>query len=304
MAAMRPGAPQFSVGDFIWHEIKYVSETPQKTCSYSPILMLLLKKVTGIKYPADVKHKPLRPSVSKNPRVPSPPAEILEEPQPQPQVQQPVVHGDAGGLDRPHRRSDRPLQGEQEKSTSPVKKFFSYFMNICKSQRAIQIEQQKQWRENKKTRDSIKMMHNSMGVSPARSPISPMPPEVQFPSEEEMVKSYEDSGILHQYGSMLAPYMSGAFASQPPPYGPPPSFPPVYGGMPAPMYGSYPQMPPLPAYGSVPGPSFQHPAHAPSSSTDAPGDATMGTTSEDFAAAATASFFQPSNNAFANEWHM
>ena len=28
MAAMRPGAPQFSVGDFIWQEIKNLSEKP------------------------------------------------------------------------------------------------------------------------------------------------------------------------------------------------------------------------------------------------------------------------------------
>ena len=28
MAAMRPGAPQFSVGDFIWQESKNLSENP------------------------------------------------------------------------------------------------------------------------------------------------------------------------------------------------------------------------------------------------------------------------------------
>jgi hypothetical protein len=61
MATMRPGAPQFSVGDFIWQKIKNVSENPQKICSYSPYIMFMIWKVTGIKFPNDVKHMPLRP---------------------------------------------------------------------------------------------------------------------------------------------------------------------------------------------------------------------------------------------------
>ena len=47
MAAMRPGAPQFSVGDFIWQEIKLLSENFQKICSYSPYIMHMIWKVMG-----------------------------------------------------------------------------------------------------------------------------------------------------------------------------------------------------------------------------------------------------------------
>ena len=79
MAAMRPGEPEFSVGDFIWEEIKYISENPQKICSYSPYIMYMIKKVSGITFPSDVKHKPLRPPMNKTPRLPSPPAEEREE---------------------------------------------------------------------------------------------------------------------------------------------------------------------------------------------------------------------------------
>ena len=79
MAAMRPGAPQFSVGDFIWQEIKNVSENPQKICSYSPYIMFVIWKVRGTKFPNDVKHKSLRPPVNKNPRLPSPPAAAAAE---------------------------------------------------------------------------------------------------------------------------------------------------------------------------------------------------------------------------------
>ena len=76
---MRSGEPQFSVGDFIWQEIKNLSENPQKICSYSPYIMYMIKKVTGTRFPNDVKHKPLRPPVSKNPIMPSPEAPELEE---------------------------------------------------------------------------------------------------------------------------------------------------------------------------------------------------------------------------------
>ena len=79
MAAMRPGAPQFSVGDFIWQEIKLLSENPQKICSYSPYIMHMIWKVTGTKFPNGIKHKPLRPPVIKAPRLPSPPAAEEEE---------------------------------------------------------------------------------------------------------------------------------------------------------------------------------------------------------------------------------
>ena len=84
MAAMRRGAPQFSVGDFIWQEIKNLSENPQKICSYSPYIIYMIKKVTKTKFSNDVKHKPLKPPVNKtsrlpSPRLPSPPAAEEEE---------------------------------------------------------------------------------------------------------------------------------------------------------------------------------------------------------------------------------
>jgi len=60
------------VGDFIWQEIKNISEIPQKICGYSPYIMYMIKKVTGTRFTNDVKHKPLRPPVSKKPRMPSP----------------------------------------------------------------------------------------------------------------------------------------------------------------------------------------------------------------------------------------
>jgi len=51
---------------------------------------------------------------------------------------------------------------------------------MYKSQRDIEVEQQRQWRASKKERDSIKMMHNAMNLQPSRSTISPSSPDVEI----------------------------------------------------------------------------------------------------------------------------
>ena len=81
MIALRPGAPPFSVGDFIWQEIKNLSEDPKKICSYSPYIMFMIEKASKMDFPKNVKHKPLRPNPIKDPRVQSPEQdqEIREE---------------------------------------------------------------------------------------------------------------------------------------------------------------------------------------------------------------------------------
>jgi hypothetical protein len=72
MVALRPGALEFSVGDFIWQEIKHLSEDPKKICSYSPYIMYMIEKVIKMEFPINVTHKPLNLNPSKNPRLPSP----------------------------------------------------------------------------------------------------------------------------------------------------------------------------------------------------------------------------------------
>jgi hypothetical protein len=58
---------------------------------------------------------------------------------------------------------------------------------MCKSQRDIELEQQRQWRASKKERDSIKRMHSVMNIQPSCSPISASPPETEIPSVEDRV---------------------------------------------------------------------------------------------------------------------
>jgi hypothetical protein len=51
MIALRPGAPEFSVADFIWQEIKHLSEDPKTICSYSPYIMYMIEKVAKTEFP-------------------------------------------------------------------------------------------------------------------------------------------------------------------------------------------------------------------------------------------------------------
>jgi hypothetical protein len=62
MIALRPGADPFSVGDYIWQEIKYLSDDPKKIYSYNPYIMFMIERVYRVEFPKDVIHKPLRPN--------------------------------------------------------------------------------------------------------------------------------------------------------------------------------------------------------------------------------------------------
>jgi hypothetical protein len=110
MIALCPGADPFSVGNYIWQEIKYLLEDPKKIYSYNPYIMFMIEKVTRVEFPKDVTHKPLRPNPLKNPIVPSPEREpeitADEGADWQPYQQRPTTQVDTGLTDASH-RSDR-----------------------------------------------------------------------------------------------------------------------------------------------------------------------------------------------------
>ncbi|RLN09192.1 hypothetical protein C2845_PM11G06510 [Panicum miliaceum] len=220
---MRPGEPQFSVGDFIWQQIKNVSENPQKICSYSPYIMYMIKKTTGINFPSDVSHKPLRPPVSKSPRIPSPPDAAEEEEETQHEHHQQLDTQTGAGLTGSPDQSDR-----------------------FRVKEILRLSRKRQWRASRKERDSIKMMHNSMNLQPPRSPISPTPPEVEVPSVEARLSGYLNSGNFDQYGSMFypphGPQDRGYFVSASADH-----FSSVIYGKPRPMYAA----PPPPSFGDI-----------------------------------------------------
>jgi hypothetical protein len=62
LAAMAPNANrfEFSIFDFIWEEIKVISENPLKSYGYAPYLMHMIKRVTAHTFFYEKEHHPLR----------------------------------------------------------------------------------------------------------------------------------------------------------------------------------------------------------------------------------------------------
>jgi hypothetical protein len=86
---MRPPGLPFSVSDFIWEEIKSISESPQRLCGYAPYIMHIIEKVSNRKFLKDTKHEPFKVPVPKRMRIPSPGRydEIIKEGEGQQQEQ-------------------------------------------------------------------------------------------------------------------------------------------------------------------------------------------------------------------------
>jgi hypothetical protein len=55
-----PHGFEFFVFDFIWGEIKAISESPLKSCGYAPYIMHMIERVTGRTFGYDKEHHPLQ----------------------------------------------------------------------------------------------------------------------------------------------------------------------------------------------------------------------------------------------------
>jgi hypothetical protein len=58
--APRPHEFNFCMFDFIWEEIKAISESTLKGCGYAPYSMHIIKRVMGQTFGYDKEHHPLR----------------------------------------------------------------------------------------------------------------------------------------------------------------------------------------------------------------------------------------------------
>jgi hypothetical protein len=58
--APRPHEFEFSVFDFIWGEIKPISESSLKSCGYAPYNMHMIERVMDRTFGYDKEHHPLR----------------------------------------------------------------------------------------------------------------------------------------------------------------------------------------------------------------------------------------------------
>jgi hypothetical protein len=58
--APHPHGFDFCVFDFLWKEIKAISESPLKSCGYAPYIMHMIERVTACTFRCDKENHPLR----------------------------------------------------------------------------------------------------------------------------------------------------------------------------------------------------------------------------------------------------
>jgi hypothetical protein len=209
--APRPHGFEFSVFDFIWGEIKAISESPLKSCGYAPYILHMIERVIGRTFGYDKEHHPLW--IKNDLRAP-----MEERRAVAPRSSPPR---DARGRGQP-----------RDKPPSPIRKIFSLLFGTCKSQHAVDVRAQHERRERRKITKSVKEIHTHLNLQPPSSSIASEGEEspkiesfeeriARFDEETPVQQRYSDasfSGIGFDYGDM-----AGASSSHPPPFDSPPS---------------------------------------------------------------------------------
>jgi hypothetical protein len=133
--APRPHGFDFFVFDFIWGEIKAISESPLKSCGYAPYIMHMIERVTGQTFGHDKEHHPLW--IKNDLRAP------VEE-----------RRAAAPRSSPPRAARGRGQQGD--KPSYPIRKIFSLLFGMCKSQHAADVRAQHERCERRKITRSVK----------------------------------------------------------------------------------------------------------------------------------------------------
>jgi hypothetical protein len=120
LATMTPNANgfEFSIFDFIWEEIKAISENPLKSCGYAPYLMSMIERVTTRTFFYEKEHHPLR---IKN------------------DLRAPVEESRAVASHSSPPRTARGRGQPRDKPSSLIQKIFSLLFGMCKSQHAVYV---------------------------------------------------------------------------------------------------------------------------------------------------------------------
>jgi hypothetical protein len=137
LSAMTPNANgfEFFIFDFIWEEIKAISENPLKSCGYASYLMHMIERVIARTFFYEKEHHPLR--IKNDLRAP------VEE----------------SRLAAPHSSPPRAARGRgqpRDKPPSPIRKIFSLLFGMCKSQYAADVRDHHEWHERRKITKSVK----------------------------------------------------------------------------------------------------------------------------------------------------
>jgi hypothetical protein len=163
--APRPHEFEFSMFDFIWGEIKAISESPLKSCGYAPYIMHMIERVMGRTFGYDKEHHPLR---------------IMND------LRAPMEERRAAA---PHSSPPRAARGrcqQGDKAPSPIQKIFSLLFGMCKSQHVADVRAQHDRCKRRKITKSVKEIHTHLNL---RSPSSPIASEGQ---ESLEIESFEE----------------------------------------------------------------------------------------------------------------
>jgi hypothetical protein len=150
--APHPHGFDFSVFDFMWEEIKAISESSLKSCGYASYIMHIIERVSGCTFGCDKKHHPLR--VKDDLRAP------VEE-------RRAVA---------PHASPPRAARGrgqQGDKFSSPIQKIFSLLFGMCKSQHTVDVRAQYERHERRKITKSVKEICTHLDLHPLVPPLLP-----------------------------------------------------------------------------------------------------------------------------------
>jgi hypothetical protein len=149
--APHPHEFEFSVFDFIWEEIKAISESPLKSCGYAPYIMYMIERVMGQTFGYDKEHHPLW--INTDLRAP------MKERR----------------ATTPHSSPPRAARGRGQQGDKPpshIRKIFSLLFGMCKSQHATDVRAQYERRERRKIAKSVKEICNHLNLQAPSSPIA------------------------------------------------------------------------------------------------------------------------------------
>jgi hypothetical protein len=145
LAVMAPNANgfEFSIFDFIWEEIKAISDNPLKSCGYAPYLMHMIERVTARTFFYEKEHLPLR---TKN------------------DLRASVEKSRAAA---PHSSPPRAARGRgqpRDKPPSAIQKIFSLLFGMCKFQHVTDVRAQHERCERRKITKSVKEIRTLLNL--------------------------------------------------------------------------------------------------------------------------------------------
>jgi hypothetical protein len=219
--SLTPSESEFSVFNYIWEEIKSISESPQKCCGFGAYLMFMIDQKTNKGFECDYKHPPI--DVKKDSHHGPTLAAIMTS------REQAASQGEGDASQNapthapsaPHvpTRSYSRRGGSRapswEKPPSPIRKMFNLIFGMCKSTNDV-VHKERERRKKDTLR--LKKMQEAMWPNDPPSPIGSVGQQSEPETMEQMNAGYQQEDYWGQlYGSRTTSYVNPTFVDPPPP---------------------------------------------------------------------------------------